>query len=109
MEAKGKTSSEGQGVHVHVMTINSGVASVAVSILNFGTTWNGQVHAPAALLPQKNSLTHIEEAESALGEKPLAPNRNRTRLFGCAARSLLTKLTALYRPLPPKCERNGSI
>jgi hypothetical protein len=90
------------------MTINSGVASISVPILNFGTTWNGQVHAPTALLPEKNSLAHREETESALGEKPLAPNRNRTRLFGCAVRSLLTKLAALYRPLPPKSERNGS-
>jgi hypothetical protein len=51
---------------MHVMTINSGVAYIAVFILNFGTTWNGQVHAPVALLPEKNSLAHTEEAESAL-------------------------------------------
>jgi len=64
MEAKGKI--KGQGVHVHVMTIYSGFSSIAAPILNFGTTWNGQVHAPAALPPEKNSLAHEEEAESAL-------------------------------------------
>ena len=47
MEAKGKI--KGQGVHVHVMTIYSGVSSTVVPILIFGTTWNGQVHVPAAL------------------------------------------------------------
>lgn len=51
MEAKGKINGQGHGVHVHVMTIYSGVSSIEVPILNFGTTWNGQVHAPPALPP----------------------------------------------------------
>jgi len=86
MEAKGKI--KGQGVHVHVMRIHSGVSSITVPILNFGTTWNGQVHAPAALPPEKNSLADVEKAESALEpvstiprrEKP-ATNRNRTTVL----------------------------
>jgi hypothetical protein len=90
MEAKGKIKGQGQGVHVHVVTIYSGVSSIAVPILNFGTTWNGQVHAPDALTPEKNSLAHVdEEAESALQpvstiwrrEKTFAPNRNRTTVL----------------------------
>ena len=89
MEAKGKIKGHGQCAHVHVMTIYSGVSSTVVSIFNFGTTWNGQVHAPAALPAEKNSLAHVEdEAESALQsvstisrEKPLEPNRNRTTVL----------------------------
>jgi len=115
MEAKGKIKV--QGVSVHVMTIYSRVSSIVVPILIFGTTWNGQVHAPAALPTEKNSLAYVEhEAESALQpvstiwrEKPLAPNRNRTTILRLYRPSLLAILIALYGLLPAKSETNDCI
>jgi hypothetical protein len=56
MENKGNIKGQGQGVHVHVMTIYSGVSSIAVHILNFGITWNCQVQDPAALQPEKKKV-----------------------------------------------------
>ena len=116
MEAKGKI--KGQGVHVHVMTIYSGVSSTVVPILIFGTTWNGQVHAPAALPTEKNfhgvrwtlRLSRPYSRSGRFGEKNLLHLTGiEPRFFDCTARGLLAVLIALYRLLPAKGETNYSI